>query len=105
MFSSPHLDLHLHQQHRQLPSALFHIVFCPLPHLLLLLFFLCHILHANRIFLNFNWIFDWLYLCLYTHNSLPAYRPLDIVVSIVFVRLPPCLWLFSLFFLFFFAVG
>lgn len=51
----------------QLPSALFHIVFISLA---VVVIFLCHILHANRIFLNFNWIFDWLYLCLYTHNSL-----------------------------------
>lgn len=38
-----------------------------------LLFF--HILHANRIFLNFNWIFDWLYLCLYTHISFGRINP------------------------------
>jgi len=45
------------------------ISFSPSTLVLCSVFFLCHILHANRIFLNFNWIFDWLYLCLYTHNS------------------------------------
>lgn len=40
-------------------------------------FFFFHILHANRIFLNFNWIFDWLYLCLYTHISFVWIKTLD----------------------------
>lgn len=40
-------------------------------------FFFFHILHANRIFLNFNWIFDWLYLCLYTHISFGWIKTLD----------------------------